>query len=401
MAVWNPYTAGYFNHPYHHLADCRNTAPVQIGVHKEWLLFSYKDVKEILRSPAFGASRLSEYFTQKEPVILEKGTCPFLAKGTQSWLMYLEGKDHTRIRSLADAAIRQFNFTPAIERAVAVCFEQNKTARQLDVVDIATQIPMYIVEQLMGTSGMCTYEQVKRFSHLLAVSQDLFVSKTTYRDVNSEFEWAFSFFGELYKKAGTHANPDLIHFLHNLNAAEGYQLTDDEMISLITVIFMAALETTKDSMSVILYEILKDPALAAYIETASETDINILTEEFLRFASPLQYTVRVAHEEVQFREHRFAKGTRLFLCLASANRDPAVFENPDSIVPDRKYNPHLSFGSGMHSCLGARVARNEIRSWLKPVNKQLLQYKLAAGTTAVWQKTIFMRGLKSLIIERN
>jgi cytochrome P450 len=400
MALWNPYTPGYFNNPYEHLANCRTAEPVQIGIHKEWLLFRYKDVKETLRSSSLGASKLSDYFAQKEPIILEKGVCPFLAKGTKTWIMYLDGQDHTRVRSLADAAIRQFDFAPAIKKAVDVCFEKNKDAKELDVVDIATQIPMYIVEELMGVQGMCTYEQVKQFSHLLAVSQDLFVSKTTYREVNSEFEWAFSFFAELYKKAGTNANPDLISFLRTVNNGEGFRLTDDEMISLITVIFMAALETTKDTMSVILYEILKDPSLAAYIENANDTEINILAEEFLRFASPLQYTVRVANEDVELNGQRFPKGTRLFLCLASANRDPDVFDNADTIIPNRKYNPHLSFGSGIHSCLGARVARNEIRTWLKPVNKQLLNYKLPEDSAPVWQRTIFMRGLKSLKIER-
>ncbi|RXK60834.1 cytochrome P450 [Lacibacter luteus] len=400
MALWNPYTTGYFNNPYEHLAECRTTEPMQIGIHKEWLLFNYKDVREVLRSPAFGVSKLSEYFAQKEPVILEKAACPFLAKGTKTWIMYLDGQDHVRIRTLADAAIRQFNFTPAIERAVAACFEKNKDAAELDVVDIATQIPMYIVEELMGVSGMCSYEQVKRFSHLLAVSQDLFVTKTTYREVNSEFEWAFSFFGELYRKAGANAEPHLLTFLQTVNKEEGFRLSDDEMISLITVIFMAALETTKDTMSVILYEVLKDPSLAVYIEQANEIEINILAEEFLRFASPLQYTVRVAHEDVEINGIRFPKGTRLFLCLASANRDAVVFDNPDTIVPNRKYNPHLSFGSGMHSCLGARVARNEIRSWLKPVTKHLLNYRLAENEPPNWQRTIFMRGLKSLKIER-
>ncbi len=400
MALWNPYTPGYFTNPYEHLAHCRTAEPMQIGIHKEWVLFRYKDVKEVLRSPAFGVSKLSEYFMQKEPVILEKGSCPFLAKGTKAWIMYLDGQHHTRIRSLADVAIRQFNFTPAIERAVTACFDKNKNVAVLDVVDIATQIPMHIVEELMGVSGMCSYEQIKRFSHLLAVSQDLFVSKTTYREVNSEFEWAFSFFGELYKHAGTNAEPHLLNFLRSVNNGEGFRLSDDEMISLITVIFMAALETTKDTMSVILHEVLKDVSLAAYIEQATETQVNILAEELLRFASPLQYTVRVAHQDVEINGALFPKGSRLFLCLASANRDPEVFEEPDKIIPNRKYNPHLSFGSGTHSCLGARIARNEIRSWLKPVTEQLMRYQLASNEEPVWQRTIFMRGLKSLKIEQ-
>lgn len=400
MALWNPYTPGYFDNPYNHLTDCRTTEPVQMGVHKEWILFRYRDVREVLRSPLFGASKLSEYFSQKESLILEKGTCPFLAKGTKSWIMYLDGKEHSRVSSLAETALRQFDFTTAIERAVDLCFEKNKYAAVLDVVTIATQIPMYIVEELMGVTGMCSYEQLQRFSHLLAVSQDLFVSKTTYREVNKEFEWAFSFFGELYKKAGISAEPTLLTFLHTLNKATDDGLSDDEMISLITILFMAALETTKDTMSIILHEVLKDASLAAYIEKATATQINILAEELLRFAAPLQYTVRVAHEDVTINGHVFAKGTRLFLCLASANRDEEIFEHPNCIIPNRKHNPHLSFGAGVHSCLGSRIARNEIRSWLKPVTKHLFNYRLVQNETPHWQRTIFMRGLKSLKIER-
>jgi cytochrome P450 len=400
MALWNPYTPGYFNNPYEHLAACRGAAPVQLGVHKEWVFFKYKDVKELLRSPVCGVSDLSNFFEQKEPLILEKTACPFLARGTKMWLMYLNGEQHYKVRALADAALRLFDFKPAIEKAVAICFENNKNAHEQDVVDIATQIPMYIVEELMGITGMCSYEQVKRFSHLLAVSQDLFVSKTIYREVNSEFEWAFAFFGNLYRRAGTTSEPHLINFLNHLNREGGYGFTEEEMVSVIVVLFMAALETTKDTMSVILYEILKDETLALYISHANETEINILAEEFLRFTSPLQYTVRTAQQDIEIAGHHFSKGTKFFLCLAGANRDPDIFENPDAIVVNRKFNPHLSFGSGVHSCLGARVARNEIRSWLKPVNNYLLNYKLSGTAQPTWQKTIFMRGLKTLKIER-
>lgn len=398
MTQWNPYTPGYFQHPYNHLADCRISAPVQQGIHKGWMLFNYKDVKEVLRSPVFGVTVLNDFFLEKEPLILEKGVCPFLAKGTRKWIMYLNGSEHVQARTLTDAALRQFNFNPVIEQAVEHCFYKNRNEKVLDVVDIATQIPMYIVEEMLGMRGICSYEQLKRFSHLLAISQDLFISKNVYREINEEFTWAFTFFRELYKNAQHGINKNIINSFNTINGNETYRLSEDEMISIITMLFMAALETTKDTMSVLLYEVLKNPDLSRFILAANETEINTLSEELLRYASPLQYTVRVAHEDVSINGHEFTKGTKLFLCLASANRDPEVFPDAERIVPVRKNNPHLAFGSGAHSCLGARVARNEIRSWLKPVTRHLQNFKLTDDAAPVWQKTIFMRGLKSLPI---
>jgi hypothetical protein len=340
MIEWNPYTKGYFQDPYTHLSACREESPIQLGVHKEWMLFKYKDVKEILRSKDFTITSLSEYFKARESSILEKEECPFLAKGTKKWLMYLEEKEHEQTRLLIDLALRRFNFTPIIEQAVDYCFTLNKNKSNIDIIDIATQIPLYIVEDFFGIRGQCELEKLKQFSHLLAVSQDLYISKPVYREINHAFSWAFQYFGELYKLSGGINNDNLLEILKSINLEMDFNLTDDEMISVITVVFMAALETTKDTMGVILYEMLRNPELSQFIVHSNETDLNILSEELLRFVSPLQYTVRVSKVDYKLNDFIFPKGAKLYLALASANRDPEVFKDPNQIVLKRSYNPH-------------------------------------------------------------
>ncbi len=400
MTLWNPYTPGYFKQPHIHLAECRNNLPVQLGPHNEWMLFNYSDVREVLRAPQFGTVKLPEYFAEKELSILGQSQCPFLSKGTKKWLMYLDGAEHLQARNLVDSLLRKFNFTPVINDAIEFSFTAYSNKERFDFIDVATQIPLYIVEAFLGIKGLCTFEHLKNLSHLLAVSQDLFVSKTTLREINQGFSWSFEFFKEHYRLADATQQNNFLEFLKQLNEDEHYQLTEDEIISIITVVFMAALETTKDSIGVIGYELLKSPTLRSKIVEANEIEINILTEELLRFVSPLQYTVRVAQEDFHLRDFEFNKGSKLFLCLASANRDPLVFDQPDELVTNRKYNPHVSFSSGVHSCLGAKIARNEIRTWLKPLTHYLKNYCLDPNSEVAWQKTIMMRGIKSLMVKR-
>lgn len=393
--VWNPYTKGYFDNPFDHLQECRHQNPIQIGVHKEWVLFKHKDIKRILKSESFGTSNLSQYLASKEKLILGESVCPYLSKGTQKWVMYLDGTEHFDITEFADQALRKFDSVAAIERAIERCLSENKDYKSLDLVDIATQIPLYVTEEMMGITGMFSYEKLKVFSHLLAISQDLFISKTTYQAINQEFDWAFDFFTKLYESAKEQPNNSIVTHLYQLNESKSEKYKTEEIVSLLTVLFMAALETSKDTISIVLLKVMEDEALSNYIVNANEKEINVLVEELFRIASPLQYTIRTAFEDYDLDGQIFKKGTRLFLCIASANRDEEVFENPNEIVPDRSLNPHLSFGMGNHSCLGARIARIELRTWLKPLTIFLRNYQLS-DSTPIWQKTIFMRGLKSV-----
>jgi cytochrome P450 len=401
MVTWNPFTPNYFNNPYHHLSECRRFNPVQKGVHGEWMLFRHNDVKQMLKADGFSVSNLSNYFASKEKIILgNSGACPFLAKGTKKWLMYLNGDDHEQAHSFTDALLRQINFDDLITQAIEETLSEFGEKDEFDLADLASRLPYFVSAKMMGFDDTPGYDKLRHFSHQLAISQDLYLSKQQYFKINEEFDWFYSFLKRVLKGEVKIGSNSIVYKAEDINNRDKYFDTPDDQISLFCVLFMASFETTKDTLGTILYLLLNNADLLSSIREYSDIETNILVEELLRLAAPLQYTVRVNNEPVNISGIEFIPGTKFYLSLASANRDAAVFDKADQLVADRKYNPHLSFGGGAHSCIGARIARQEIRTWLKPLASFLMNYEIPNGLLPQWQKTIFMRGLRTLPIKR-
>jgi cytochrome P450 len=123
--------------------------------------------------------------------------------------------------------------------------------------------------------------------------------------------------------------------------------------------------------------------------------IGSAVEELLRYDSPIQYTSRIAPEDVAIADYEFPKGQFVGLLIGSANRDPERFEQPDSLDIGRPRNRHLSFALGPHFCLGAALARLEGQIAIGEVVRRLPGIRL--GTTSLeWQPNYTFRGLRAL-----
>ncbi|MEM9053458.1 MAG: cytochrome P450, partial [Bacteroidota bacterium] len=150
-------------------------------------------------------------------------------------------------------------------------------------------------------------------------------------------------------------------------------------------------------LSLSFLELLKNPSLNGEIEKMSRTELNGFIEELFRYSSPLQFTVRVNQKTIEIDHIEIESGSKIYLSLASANRDEEVFENPDAILMDRQSNPHLAFGGGVHRCLGAQIAKRELQIALKPMASFFQNYELYAEP--VWSRQIFMRTVKKVKIK--
>jgi cytochrome P450 len=399
--TWNPFTEGYFQDPYPHLQACRETNPVQRGHHGEWILFRYDDVKEVLRSPDFRVSGLSEFFQKKEPVIFKNTTqCPYLARTTSHWLPYLNGTEHEAARSLVERVLSRFDLKTIISDCLRQLSDERMEGDSVDATSVGATLPVLLFNTLYG-GPWNTREgilQLQRISHSFALSQDIYVPIKTYQSINLDMQWFFDTVARDFE-LNIRDRP-LLSYLQEENQAGKFGFSNDEMTSMIGILLLGSIETTQISISTIIYELLKDRNLMHYIINASDIMVNVLAEEFFRYITPQQYTVRINDKSLQLGGKNIPAGSRLFLCLAAANRDPSVFEEPDKIVLERKNNPHLSFGSGIHSCIGSKLARMEMRAFLKPLASGLINYKLDPAITPEWHRSIFIRGFKEIRIIR-
>ncbi|MCZ2473349.1 cytochrome P450 [Aquirufa ecclesiirivi] len=387
---WNPFAPDYFNDPYPIYTLSRQSNPIQKDQFGNIILFKYRDVAPILDSPDFEVSSLSSYFESKKDYIFQNtAQCPFLAKTTSKWLMYLNGDIHRKLRIAIGKILFSYDFDRLIQEAVQDCISHFEDYEELDIVDFSKYFIYHILKQFIGLKDFASLENVFEFSNMAARSQDLFVSKQMYLKMNDCFLRGKGLFAEGDFKAKL------------INELDGFEFEEDDYYSILAITLMAFFETSKDNLTVSLYTILSSPSLSDYVLNANKKEIKLLTEECIRYTSPLQFTIRINIKEVDIQGTLFPAGTRFILGLASANRDEEVFESPSEIKPNRTVNPHIAFGKGVHICLGALIARKEMEFGLKPMVAFLQNFNINTMQPLRWGNQIFMRTLESAMLKRN
>ena len=398
LVRWSPASAEYNRNPYINLDQCLAHKPVQQMPNGEWVVFRHEHVKQLLRDPSCTTSDLSGFFEKKESVLLKNANqCPYLATTTKKWLMYLDGEDHEKSRELVDRVLKCYDLDSVIDNCLTKWFSDFFQDERLDLAYVSSILPSLIFLSLYQpvNDDWSSFEHLKRVSQSLARSQDLYKSIKQYQDYNADATWLFTTIRKDFDDVNFTESALIKNFIR-VNNEMGNLFTVDELVSLATILFFASVETTVDTISTSVYEFFKNPGLLDYIHKADAKQINILAEELFRFASPQQYTIRINHHPIEIDGHLIPENSRIYLCIASANHDPLVFEKHDQIVVDRSYNPHLAFGSGTHACLGAKLARIELRALLKPLAEILSKYQLDNSMEVEWQKAIFMRGVQNL-----
>ena len=176
---------------------------------------------------------------------------------------------------------------------------------------------------------------------------------------------------------------------------DGHRLTDAELQSFAAVVFGAGFETTADGLSVMLWWLAEHPQARRAL-WAQPAAVPLAVEEFLRYSTPIQIFGRNASHAVTLHDHEIQAGNVVALAFGSANYDPAVFEAPEQCRLDRSPNPHLTFGAGVHLCLGAGVARLEMAVTLEQLGQRLPEFSLSATEQADWKTRGDRRGMQRL-----
>ena len=177
---------------------------------------------------------------------------------------------------------------------------------------------------------------------------------------------------------------------------DGKTLTPEEVGSDCLLILDGGAETTRTVIARTLLNLLQNPA--QWEALRSGTDLAVATEEFIRYVTPIHNMCRTAARDTVLQGKQIAQGQQVVLMYSSANRDPQHFSGPESLDVRRQPNNHLSFGFGTHFCLGAALARLEIRTFFEEWVKRVSSYRVVPGSIEEMPNA-FVFGLRAAQIE--
>jgi pimeloyl-[acyl-carrier protein] synthase len=392
---FNPYLPEVHQDPYPLYHRLRATDPVHRSSLGFWVLTRHADVLAVLRDPHMSRDpRRSERveLLRSSPRVEEL----LAAEEAAPSMLFVDPPDHTRLRALVNKA-----FTPAaverlrprVEAIVAGQLDRVAGAGAADVVeDLAYPLPVTVICELFGVPE-ADRARVRAWSReLVRLLDPLVASDALERALLARLELR-GYLRGLIAERRPHPAGDL---LSALIAAEdqGHQLTEAELVSMCVLLLIAGHETTVNLIANGTLALLGHPEAAARLR-ADPGLAGSAVEELLRYDSPVQFTSRHATADLDIGGHRVRAGETVIAVLGAANRDLALFADPDRLDLSRTPNRHLAFGGGIHFCLGAPLARMEARIAIPALLARLPGLELGPGQP-VRRDTVTLRGLASL-----
>ena len=262
-----------------------------------------------------------------------------------------------------------------------------------DIVEhISVEFPMAAIVELMGTSDNADdADRLLDWSNAIISTVDPEYMPTPESRATALGEMAEYAMG---LAAARRAEPqeDLATVLTaRLDAGE---LTPEEYVSYVILVFVAGNETTRNNITWGLHALATNPDQWALLRDDPEQYLDAAVEEVTRWASPVNYMSRTVHTEVEVHGTTLVPGDKVALMYLAANRDPEVFADPHRFDITRDPNPHIAFGYGAHFCLGAHLARLETKAVLAELVARVDTLEVAGEVEHVWSS--FINGIKRL-----
>ncbi|HEY8374342.1 MAG TPA: cytochrome P450 [Pseudonocardiaceae bacterium] len=276
-------------------------------------------------------------------------------------LLSLDPPAHTRLRRLVSPWFtpRAINQRSEQIRAIVDHFlDELDTSRPVDLVrEFAVRVPIRVISDLLGVPDP-DYPQFARWGWILGTALDGARTLKELNAVRTTLVQLDRFFRDLIERRRHEPGDDVISGLvHNAGGEE--PVTSRELLATAQLLLLAGFETTVNMIGSGVLALLDHPTQRDLLVAEPERAANA-AEEVLRYASPVQFTVRVVHREVEVEGIRLHPGEQVLLLLGGANRDPQVFPDPAQFdITRENAREHLAFSAGAHYCLGAGLARLE------------------------------------------
>jgi len=395
---FRPDSPEFLRDPFPQYRRMREADPVHWSPRlKSWVLTRYDDCKAICLDREVSSDRLRPFFaTLPGPEAERIGN---IIRYLSHWMVFRDPPEHTRMRRLTSKVfhLQSMNaMRPTVEELVAWLFERIGDRREIDfVADFAGPLPALVIMAMLGVPRE-DLAQVKRMSDEMA----LFIGSSRMATEKYDIAEAAThemaeFFRTLFRARRAEPRVDLISQLVHLED-EGDRLSEDELVATCILLLFAGHETTTNHIANGMLALLRFPGELQKLRANPALGPRAV-EELLRYDGPSGAQVRVVKVEQTLRDKVLKPGDRVFMMLNAANRDPEAYEQPDRVWLERGGPAHLTFGFGMHICLGFPLARLEGQISLPAVAQHWKSIELAQDEDRLeWLNSMVFRGMKAL-----
>jgi cholest-4-en-3-one 26-monooxygenase len=317
-------------------------------------------------------------------------------------LLNMDDPDHSAYRKLASAwftprAIRRLE--PAIEQIARELLDdlyRDGEVSEMDFVTaLAAPLPLAVLAELLGVPRE-DWNLMFEWTNAIVGAQDpeYQLNEDSQQSAGQAREALFRYFIELAAERRKHPREDIVSVLANAELRGG-EVPPFELLSYFFLLVIAGNETTRNATSGGLLALIENPQELAKLQ-AKPSLVNPTVEEILRWTTPVIQFCRTATEDFERRGQKIRAGDSLCLFYPSANRDEDVFEAPFEFRVDRAPNPHLAFGIGEHFCLGANLARLELRVVFRQLAERLTRVESTGPIARL--RSSFLGGVKHMPI---
>ena len=394
--------------PYAVYTRLRAEAPVHWGMGFEpgmagvWHIARYADIQRVLKDPRFTHQHARETISAADSSPSSGDAhdeAQLFRELSGLSLLFIDPPAHTRLRALVGKAFTPRMVESVRPRAQALADELLDAAAPAGTLDViggyAMPLTLTVISEMLG-APIESREEMRAWAGVLVQAIDCKRDTAIYGPATEVAMRLVALFEGVLEERRASPRADLISEL--LQAHEqGDRLSEQELIVTATTLLLAGHETTVNLIGNGMLALLRHPDQLALLRAQPDLMPSAI-EEFLRYEAPSQMASRVAPEEMELGGQVIGRGEILNLLLGSGNHDPEAFADPDRLDIARASNRHLAFGTGMHYCLGAPLARLEGQVAIETLLRRFPNARLSADPTRSpeWRETISFRGLRSL-----
>jgi len=383
--------------PYPVYARLRVDDPVHLTPLGFYVASRHAEVSQVLRDKRFGKDFVERTTRRYGPEIMDVP----VFRAMSHWMLQQDPPDHTRLRSLvvkAFTARRVEDMRPRIQEVVDQTIDAVIGRGHMDLIeDFAFRLPIAIICDMLGIPEEhreVAYGTARNAGRLL---DPVPMTPKEIADANTVYETARSYFHQLFELRRRDPGNDLMTQLVNAEE-DGHTLTNEELTANVILLFGAGHETTVNLIGNGILALHRNPDQLALLRDTPSLAANAV-EEILRYESSVQAAGRAAMEDIEdLGGKRIRKGDFVICLLGAANRDPEVYpDRPDQLDIARPDVRPLSFGGGIHHCIGAQLARIQAEIAISTLLRRIPHLQLDNPDNPEWRPTFVLRGLKRLM----